>query len=84
MNSEEELFNKLRQKPIFVVDQAVLECFDMPGYIDPNERDTYEIELLNEADFVLLNVVLAVHHWELNDYLKNTVIAWNINRGQVQ
>jgi hypothetical protein len=80
MSTEDDTFNALRRAPINVVDEEMLQQFNMPGPINPNSSDTYEIELVDEADFSLLNVILQVYHWNLESYLTYSDIKWRFRK----
>lgn len=73
--TEDDTFNKLIQSPIHIVDKELLNIFDPTAQFF-NVYDIHEISNLTINDKLLLDIVLKQHHWDLKDYLNNSVIKW--------
>jgi hypothetical protein len=78
-HTEEDLFNKLRQQPIDVVDLAIIQVFGPSTIHQPG--NTYTIRDVGERDLMFLSLLLEDHHWDLIDYLKHTSITWEMTNG---
>jgi len=76
--SEQETFDRLRRAPIDEVDEAALGAFGMPPPFTATNRESYAIILDTKEDMALLAFILTNFHWDLDSYLKYTVIAYTI------
>jgi hypothetical protein len=75
--NEQDTFNALTRPPVEEVDEMMLDAFGMEIPYCPILRNTYNIVLETPNDETLFLAILVINRWDVESYLKHTVIEWS-------